>query len=144
MTRKRRRRRKKAYKRPASAKTPLSKQEMLRRVPEKEFLTTLEVAHVFNDMHVVSVYRLIRQEGIKKYKRSRNNANIYRRTDVIAVIESRFVVHEATSSDESTVEIRGGRDGYEDEDENENEEAKVGRTSGRKKPLRRRRRAAER
>ena len=84
---------------PRKARTPaqakkrfLTQDEMLARIPDKQFLTTPEVQHVFNDCHEVTVYKWVRQGALPAFRvRARGKANVYRREDVIDLIAARFL-----------------------------------------------------
>lgn len=75
----------------------LTEDEMLARVPmEKEYLTTPEVQHVFNDCHEVTVYKWVSMGDLEAYRvKNRGKANLYKRDDVIALIHQRCTPHPA-------------------------------------------------
>lgn len=91
-------------------KEPLTREEMLVRVPDKPYLTTPEVQHVFNDAHEVTIYKWVQKERLKAYRtNNQGKANLYKREDVIALIEDRFTLVPAKK-------IRESDDGDEDEE----------------------------
>ena len=71
-------------------KQPLSKKQMLGRVKNKPYLTTAEVAGVF-DVHPVTLYKWVRLGHLAAYRvKNRGKANLYLREDVVRLVESRF------------------------------------------------------
>lgn len=81
------------------AKDPLTKREMLRRIPNKPFLTTPEVQHVFNDCHVMTIYKKVQRGLLIRFRRhSSRKANIYKREDVIAAVETWFSLRSADTT----------------------------------------------
>ena len=82
-------------------KRPLSMQEMLDRIPDKEYLTTPDVQHVFNDCHKVTVWKMTSGGDLIRYRtRSRGKANVYKREDVVRAVKARFQLRLAPSSDQ--------------------------------------------
>lgn len=72
-----------------SISEPLSKTEMLQRVPKRDLLTTKELQWIFGDVHVQTIYRYV-QKGYLVPQKVWGRASRYKRTDVIAFIERRF------------------------------------------------------
>lgn len=70
--------------------------EMISRVPDKEYLTTRDVQIVmrrpgYEKAHEVTVYRWVAQGKLRAFRvATRGKANIFRREDVIAFIRARF------------------------------------------------------
>lgn len=76
---------------PRGRKPELSMQEMLRRIPDRDWLTTKEVQHVFNDCHQVTVYRYVQQGLLTAKKIWGKRASRYMRSEVVALVRSRFI-----------------------------------------------------
>lgn len=81
-----------------AGKKPRTLEEMLDRVPDKEYLSTREVQHVFELKWEGTVSRWLTAGDLKAYRR-RGKANIFKREDVIALIESRFEIRPAPISE---------------------------------------------
>ncbi len=72
-------------------KPPLTLEEMLARIPDKEYLSTREVQHVFNDAHPISVYRWVKKGELEAFRvRSRGKANVFKREGIVAAVRARF------------------------------------------------------
>lgn len=91
----------------------LTMDEMLARIPEgKEWLSTSEVRHVFNDCHVVTVYKMNGKE-LKPYRRAASRGNFYHRDNVEQAVRGKFrlipVSGEGTDGIYEASAVRGRR-----------------------------------
>jgi len=75
--------------------------EMLNRINEAKdptWMTTDEVRHVFNDCHVVTVYKMNARKELTPYRRrSTGPSNYYRRDQVESAVRRRFQLVQASS-----------------------------------------------
>lgn len=72
------------------AKQPMTREQMLSRVPREEYLTTEHLERIF-DVHPVTIYKWVRLKQLRAFRvRAHGKANVYRREDVVALINSRF------------------------------------------------------
>lgn len=102
------RRRKKAGKKKArpqdkSSGNPrgLTREQMLARVPkDKEWLSTDEVRHVFNDCHIQTIYKMNARKELTPYRtRQSGRANFYSREEVVGLVEARFLLVPASTGE---------------------------------------------
>lgn len=68
---------------------PLTRQEMLSRVPNRDLLTTKELQRIFGDCHVQTIYRYV-QKGYLTPQKVWGRASRYKRSDVLAFIDQRY------------------------------------------------------
>ena len=65
--------------------------QMLKRIPDKDWISTKELQHVLNECHEITIYRQVQDGKITPYRtNSRGKANLYKRVDVVAMVKARF------------------------------------------------------
>jgi predicted DNA-binding transcriptional regulator AlpA len=70
----------------------LTLEELLSRLPDRDFVTTAEVQHATGDVHVQTVYRWVQLGKLPSPKRlaTRGRKSVYPREAVEKLIRSRF------------------------------------------------------
>lgn len=98
-------------------KRKLSLDEMLKRIPSKDYLTTSEVQHIFNDAHEVTIYKMVGRGEITAYRtRNRGKANCYKRDEIERAVRARFEPEIAPTSKKIMESGDGGDDQAEEAD----------------------------
>ena len=72
-------------------KPDLTMAEMLARIPNREWVTTSEARHIFNDCAAITIYRYNRDGLLTPHKTWGKKESKYRREEVEKLVRSRFV-----------------------------------------------------